>query len=236
MRILHNLQIVACAGIAIMPLAAHAQPAVPQGVVTLSSSATVDVTRDVLSVTLRTAHDGADAQAVQSQLKLDLDAALGEARKVVRPGQLEVQTGNFALSPRYTNKGVINGWQGSAELTLEGRDLQGIGQLSGRLTTLTVSRVGYNLSRELREKSESDISAQAIARYRAQAADYARQFGFSGYALREVVVTTNDAIPVRRAEIPGMRSMSMASEEPLPVEPGKASVTVTVSGSVQLLK
>jgi predicted secreted protein len=236
MRFPPTWRILACACSAVVPLAARPQAATPQGVVTLSSSATVDVTRDVLSVTLRTTHDGADAQSVQSQLKQDLDAALGEARKAVRPGQLDVQTGNFSLSPHYTNKGVINGWQGSAELTVEGRDVQAIAQLSGRLTTLTVSRVGYNLSRELRERSEADVSTLAIARYRAQAADYARQFGYAGYVLREVVVTTSDAVPVRRAEMPGVRALSMASEEALPVEPGKASVTATVSGSVQLLK
>ena len=32
------------------------------------------------------------------------------------------------------------------------------------------------------------VSAQAIARYRALAAEYARQFGYAGYAIREVSV------------------------------------------------
>jgi predicted secreted protein len=136
----------------------------PQGVVSLSSSASIEVTKDLLSVVFNTTREGADAASVQSQLKQALDAALGEAKKAARPGQVDVQTGNFSLSPRYTNKGVVNGWQGSAELIVEGRDMQAIGQLSGRITTLTINRVGYNLSRELREKAEGDVSAQAIAR------------------------------------------------------------------------
>ena len=37
------------------------------------------------------------------------------------------------------------------------------------------------LSRELREKVEGEVAAQAIARYRAKAADYAKQFGYGGY-------------------------------------------------------
>jgi predicted secreted protein len=216
--------------------AASAQTSAPSGVVNLSTTASVDVTRDVLSVTLRTAHDGADPQTVQSQLKQDLDAALGEARKAVRPGQLDVHTGSFSLAPRYSAKGAITGWQGSAELTVEGRDLAAIGQLSARLTTLAISRVGYTLSRELRERSEAEVSSQAISRYRALAAEYAAQFGYSGYALREVSVNTNSAGPVPRAEPAGMRSMALAPDEPLPVEPGKGTVSVTVSGSVQLLR
>ena len=221
---------------AAVPWAGAIEPPAAAGLVTLSSSASVEVTKDLLSVTLGTLREGSDAVSVQSQLKQALDVALSEAKKVMRPGQLEVQTGSFSLAPRYTSKGVISGWQGSAELILEGRDLQAIGQLAGRLTTLSISRVAYNLSRELREKSESDVSSQAIARYRAKAADYAHEFGFGGYVLREVNVSTNEGVPIRLGEAPRMRAMSVSADESLPVEPGKGTVTVTVSGSVQLVK
>jgi predicted secreted protein len=173
---------------------------------------------------------------VQSQLKQALDAALAEAKKAARPGQLDVQTGNFSLSPRYTGKGAINGWQGSAELIVEGRDMQAIGQLTGRITTLTISRVGYTLSRELREKSEAEVSGQAIARYRAKAADYAKQFGYGSYSIREVNVTTNEPQQPVRMDRMQMKSMSASSDESLPVEPGKGTVSVNVNGTVQLVK
>jgi predicted secreted protein len=208
----------------------------PQGVVSLSSSASIEVTKDLLSVVFNTTREGADAASVQSQLKQALDAALGEAKKAARPGQVDVQTGNFSLSPRYTNKGVVNGWQGSAELIVEGRDMQAIGQLSGRITTLTINRVGYNLSRELREKAEGDVSAQAIARYRAKAADYAKQFGYAGYTLREISVTTNEPQQFQPATMMRAKAMSASSDEALPVEPGKGTVVVNVSGTVQMAK
>ena len=212
---------------------AAAEPAPPQGVVSLSASASVEVVRDLLTITLSTTREGADAATVQSQLKQALDAALAEAKRAARPGQVEVQTGNFSISPRYTNKGASNGWQGSAELVLEGRDMQAIGQLTGRITTLTIARVGYNLSRELREKSEGEVSAQAIARYRAKAADYAKQFGYAGYAIREVNVNANEQMPPRGVPMQ-MKAMAVSSDEALPVEPGKGTVLVNVSGTVQM--
>lgn len=219
------------------PLAWSAEQAPPNGVVNLSSSATLEVARDLLSVTFNTTREGADAATVQSQLKQALDAALAEARKAAKPGQLDVQTGNFTLSPRYTNKGVANGWQGSAELVVEGRDMQAIGQLTGRITTLTINRVGYALSRELREKSESEVSAQAIARYRAKAADYAKQFGYAGFAIREVNVSSNEQQPMPRQMTMQAKAMSAsAADEMLPVEPGKGAVTVNVNGTVQMVK
>ena len=224
---------VALCGALVAASATAADLAPPQGVVSLAASASLEVVRDLLSVTLNTTREGADAASVQSQLKQALDAALSEAKRVAKPGQLDVQTGNFSIAPRYTNKGVISGWQGSAELVIEGRDMQAIGQLTGRITTLTINRVGYNLSRELREKSEGEVSAQAIARYRAKAADYAKQFGYAGYAIREVNVSANDQI-VPRVVPMQMKAMAVSSDEALPVEPGKGTVTVGVSGTVQM--
>lgn len=207
----------------------------PQGVVSLTSSASAEVTRDLLSITFNTTKEGADAATVQMQLKTALDAALSEAKKAARPGEVDVQTGHFTLSPKYTSKGATSGWQGSAELIVEGRDMAAIGKLSGRITTLTIGRVGYNLSRELREKSEQDVSAQAIARYRAKAADVAKQFGFGGYTLREVNVSSNEQQPGPRPMMMQMRAAAApAPDDALPVEPGKGTVTVTVSGTVQL--
>jgi predicted secreted protein len=229
--------------IAPFPALAAASPAeianafAPQGVVSLSGSATIEVTKDLLTITFSTNREGADAASVQSQLKQALDAALAEAKKAVRPGQLEVQTGNFSLAPRYTNKGVVSGWQGSTELIVEGRDMQAIGQLSGRITTLTINRVGFGLSRELREKSEGEVSAQAIARYRAKAADYAKQFGYSGYTIREVNVSSNEQTPTPRPYLMQSRAAAApAADEALSVEPGKGTVTVSVNGTVQLTR
>ena len=65
------------------------------------------------------------AAPLQTQLKQALDAALAEARKVARPGEVELRTGQFSLNPRYLPKGGSNGWVGSTELIVGGRDHPG---------------------------------------------------------------------------------------------------------------
>ena len=121
---------------------ARADTPAPQGVLGLSANASVEAVKGLLAVTLSTSREGSDANAVQAQLKQALDAALAEAKKAARPGQVEVQTGNFSLYPRYANasssgRAAITGWQGNAELIVEGRDMAAIGQLSGRITTMS---------------------------------------------------------------------------------------------------
>lgn len=217
--------------------AAAAQTAIatpaPQNVVSLTASASVEVPKDQISLVFSTSREGADANQVQAQLKQALDTALAEARKAARPGQVEVQTGNFSMFPRWSPKGGSNGWQGTAELVVEGKDIVAVSQLAGRIQTMTVARTMFGLSREAREKVEADVTAQAIARFRARASEVAKQFGFGGWSLREVQVMNDTSVPTVGAA-PMMRAQVAQAEAALPVEAGKAQVTATVSGSVQL--
>ena len=213
-----------------------ADPIAPTGVVALTATASVEVTRDLMAVTLSATREGTDAASVQSALKQALDAALLEARGVARAGQIDVRTGNFSMNPRYSTKGQMNGWQGTAELLIEGRDLPGIGQLAGRIQSMTIARVSQGLSREQREKAEGGVTAQAIARYRAQAAEVTKQFGYSSYAVREVSVNSNEQGGGPEPMMIRAKVFSAAADAPLPVEAGQTSVSVTVSGTVQMLK
>ena len=206
----------------------------PQNVLQLSAAGTVEVQQDLLSITLNTTRDAADAATVQTQLRTALEAALAEAKKNALPGQLDVRTGNFSLSPRYTREGKISGWQGTTELVLEGRDFARITQTAGRITTLSMGNVGFGLSREERAKVETRAQTLAIENFRQKAGELARGFGFGGYTLREVAVNANEGGP-ERPRMMAMQAKSMAAADaPVPVEAGKASVVVTVSGSIQL--
>ena len=206
----------------------------PQNVLQLSASGSVEVQQDLLSLSLTTTREGADANLVQTQLKVALDAALAEARKAALPGQLDVRTGNFSLYPRTTRDGKISGWNGTAELVLEGRDFARITQTAGRIQTMTMGGVSFGLSREQRAKVEGDAQSIAIERFKAKAAELARGFGFSGYTLREVAVNANDQgfpRPMMRMQ---MEAKAASADMAVPVEAGKSTVMVTVSGTVQL--
>ena len=206
----------------------------PQNIVQLSANGSVEVQQDLLSITLNTTRDGADAHSVQTQLKSALDAALEEAKKAVLPGQLDVRTGHFSLSPRYGRDGKPVGWQGSTELVLEGRDFARISTVAGKITTLTLGNVSFGLSREQRLKVETEAQTLAIERFKARASEIAHGFGFSGYTLRDISVNANDQGYAPRPRMFAMQARSDAAEAPVPVEAGKTSVVVTVSGSVQL--
>ena len=217
--------------------AAAEATAVRENLLSFTITASREVVQDRLSITLQAVREGPDAAAVQAQLKQVLESALAEARKSAEPGQLEVRTGGFTIYPRHAKDGRIAGWQGQAELALEGRDGPRVAQAAGRLSDLNVIGVGYGLSKELTERHEAEVAAEAIRKYRERAGELARQFGFSGYTLGEVSVQTVDSGPGPRPMMMRAKAAEMApADAPLPVEPGKGTITATVNGTILLTR
>ncbi|WP_367849987.1 SIMPL domain-containing protein [Rhodoferax sp. WC2427] len=206
----------------------------PRNVVQLSASGAVEVQQDLLTMVLSTSRDGTDAGVVQTQLKAALDVALTEAKKAVQPGQLDVRTGNFSLFPRYGKDSKIVGWQGSTELVLEGRDFARIASTAGKIGTLTMGNVSFGLSRSQRAQVEGQAQAMAIEQFKAKAGEIAKGFGFAGYSLREVSVNASDTGGMPRPRMMAMEAKMASSDMAVPVEAGKSTVQVTVSGAVQL--
>ena len=103
--------------------------------------------------------------------------------------------------------------------------------MAGRVQSLNVSAVSFGLSREQRVKVEADAQGIAIERFKSRALEIARGFGFAGYTLREVNISSNE-----QGNSPRPRMLAQASfaDAAVPVEAGKTAVVVTVSGSVQL--
>jgi predicted secreted protein len=206
----------------------------PLNIIQLSADAAVDVQQDILSISMSTTRESTDASTVQTQLKSALDTALTEAKKTAQAGQLDVRTGNFSLYPRYGKEGKINGWQGTTELILEGRDFAKISAVAGKIQTLTIANVAFSLSREQRQKIETEAQTQAIENFRIKATNIAKSFGLTSYTVREVSVNAGNQGYTPRPRVVAMEMRMASADAPVPVEAGKSTVTVTVSGSVQL--
>ncbi len=140
-------------------------PALPTQRVSLSASATLQVPQDELTLTLSTQREGSNAPDVQNQLKAALDAALTLARRQAQSPLMSVSTGRFGLSPRHDRNGKLIGWQGTAELVLQGRDFVRISQTAAQLQTLSVASVVFGLSAQQRQEAQAQAQSQAIEQF-----------------------------------------------------------------------
>lgn len=215
------------------PTLLPAAQAAPHQVMHLSASAQTEVPQDWLVMTLAVQKEGLQAPAVQKQLNTVLSAALAVAMPLAKPGAVEVSTGEMNVSPRYGREGKINGWSGSAQLLLQGRDAVQIATLAARLLDLTVTQIGWQLSPEQKNAAELRIQAEAVARFQSKAQSLTQQFGFAAYTLREVRVSVQEAGD--GGMVPRMAMASMdAAPAPTPTLAGKSRVVVNVSGSIVL--
>lgn len=206
----------------------------PERVVGFSASASAEVLQDWVSLSLAHQHEAADAATVQRQLKQVLATALERTRAPAAASQLELSTGALQVSPRYDQAGRMSGWTGRAELILAGRDLAAVSALAGKVPGMTVAQVRWSLSPALRQQTEEQVQAQAVQRFRAKAKALTEQFGFKDHTLREVQVSEDGGgRPVQPLMARAM-SANAADGSAVPLEAGRTTVSVSVTGTVQL--
>jgi predicted secreted protein len=212
------------------PLAALAQelPAPRLDVLNLDASASAEVTYDEAIATLAYEAQGAASAELNDAASRAIDGALKEAKQVK---EVSAHTGQFSSFPVYGKDQQVTGWRVRAELVLQSSDFKALSALTGRLAArLAVSNVNYVLSSASRKAVEARLMGEAIAAYRDKAQAAAHAFGYAKYRIREVAVNAGGASQARAMAM-DKRAFSAA---PMPIEAGSTTVTVTVSGSVQM--
>ncbi|MCA7956726.1 hypothetical protein C6Q21_10605 [Burkholderia multivorans] len=219
--------------------AAHAQavnPHLPEpaGVLSLSSQASADVPQDIIHITLFYEQQAKDPGSLTSALNQRADAALAQAKGV---SGVSAHTGAFSVYPSTDRDGKISAWRGRTEVVLESRDFAAASKLAGQLSNLMqIANVEFSLSPEAQRAAEQKLTTEAIKSFRARADEAAKAFGYSSYTIRDVNVGSGRNVQ------PYPRMMAMAAapmdsakmSAPIAVEGGKATVSVTVNGSVQM--
>jgi predicted secreted protein len=220
----------------LVPAAARAQAvtqAQPAGVLSLNAQASAEVQQDVVTITLFYEQEASDPSTLTSSLNQRADAALRQAKVV---SGVTARTGSFSIYPSTDRDGRISTWRGRTEVVLESHDFTAASKLAGQMASnMQVGNVQFSLSPEAQRAAEQKLTGEAIASFRQQAGSAAQAFGYSGYSIREANVGQNGVMP-RPVMMMSARAMGADSKvaAPLPLEAGTSTVTVTVSGSVQM--
>ncbi|CAN7226624.1 SIMPL domain-containing protein [Caballeronia sp. LjRoot34] len=221
---------------AAMAQSAFAQSVVqaqPSGVLSLAAQASADVPQDVVDITLFYEQEAQDPASLTSVLNQRADAALRQAKGV---DNVTAHSGSFTVYPSTDRDGRISAWRGRTEVVLESKDFAAASKLAGKMSdSMQVGSVTFSLSPEAQRAAEQRLSTQAIASFKQQAQSSAQAFGYSGYAIREVNIGHNGSSP-RPVMMMAARSMSADAKmsAPMALEGGTSTVTVNVSGSVQM--
>ncbi|SOZ13992.1 conserved hypothetical protein, DUF541; putative exported protein [Cupriavidus taiwanensis] len=214
---------------------AHGGPTeTPSGVLSLTAQAVTEVPTDIVHLTLAAEQEGAEPAAISSGLSSRTQAVITQARRVQG---VTAESGGFTIHPSTDRNGRISTWRGRSEVILKSRDFAAVSRLAGELASqMQVQNIAFSLSREAREAAEAKLAEQAIASFRSKAQATTRLFGYGSYTIREVSVNETGMVPPVPRMYGAAKAMMADAAVPVPVEGGKTQVTVSVNGSVQMLK
>lgn len=196
-----------------------------------SVTATAEVENDTLVAVLAVQRDGSNTRRLAADVNQAMTWALGKAKEVPA---IKAQTLDYQTSPLY-QKGIITGWRVSQSLRLESKDASAMSELIGALQEqLNLQSVGYEVSRERRREVEEKLVTEGIAGFQARARLVADGMKRQGYRLVQMDVGTNGMpVPVLRRAMPMAVAEAQAAPPPA-FEAGTQTLSVTVSGTVEL--
>jgi len=197
--------------------------------VRLQAQQSEPVSNDTMHVSLSTYGEAQDPARLARQINSDMQWALSRAKTET---EIQVSTGNYQTYPvRENNK--HKGWRGQQDLMLEGEDTQHISDLVGKLQEkLQVKTIRFSVSERKRHAVENRLIGRALDAFKTRAGIIGDNLQAGGYRIVDIHVNT----ATQRPPIPYQARMSATAMEsaPVAVEAGESTVTVTVSGTIEL--
>lgn len=196
--------------------------------VEFSAEASRSAPNDLARATAFVEAGGADAAELARQVNAAIGAAIETAK---RYPAVNTRSGTTSTYPIYAkNTSRIESWRMRSELLLESRDVPALSKLIGSLqASVGVTQIMLMPSPETRRRAEDGATTDAIAAFRAKAALIAASLGRS-YRIRQLNIGGSARAPV----VPLMRAAAPLPAAAAPIEPGDSSVTVHVSGQIEL--
>jgi predicted secreted protein len=197
--------------------------------VNIQANARSSLPNDEMLVQFAVERSGTDIGSLNDQVLAQLNEALAQAKQV---RGVVSRLGNVYTHQQYNAQGKVQGWTVRGELQLEGRDMKATGELAGKLAQkLQLSGVSFRLSESKRAQEEQRLLKEAAQNYSQRAREVAAAFGFASYEFKQMTIQQSGAV-VQPRPMAAMARSAMA--EAVPTEGGDSTVTVGVSGSIEL--
>ncbi|OZG75161.1 hypothetical protein BTA51_01895 [Hahella sp. CCB-MM4] len=200
--------------------------------INLSANATGELANDTLTVELYAHAQEKDSTTASRQVNDAMTWALKKANKVEG---VKVQTLGYRTNPVYRDQRIV-AWKVEQQLQLESQNIEALASLTGELQEkLSVSSMNYDASDDLRNEKENELIVEALGAFNKRADIVSQTLKSDSYKITNINISTNQEPFYPRMNQARGAMMSMEAA-PAAVEAGTQTVTVTVSGEVELQK
>ncbi|MGF1644230.1 MAG: SIMPL domain-containing protein [Thiotrichales bacterium] len=199
--------------------------------ISLSAAAADRVDNDLATVTLSAQEDGGFPSELADKVNQRIKWGVETVKQ--RPG-MKVQTQSYNTQPVYRDN-RITGWRVSQAIAVESRDIAGVSELLSVLQSrLNLQGMHFSVSPETREAKENELITRALAAFEKRAGLVAENLKRSGYKLVDLQISTADFAPQPRFMGRAMMAEAAMDVAAPSMEAGESTITVTVSGVVEL--
>ncbi len=245
LRILAASALLAAAPFTMMPSAfAQADNAANNSARNLGPSLTLDA-----EASLRVPEDTAWAMFSvekesrdQAQAQQAGKTALAEVMAIIKKSPaLQANTENLYTSPTYNKDGKISNWRTNFSVRIESTDTALVAQtISALMEKARLSGSGFRLSDAARQKAQDQLIGDAVKAFDAKAKVTAHAMGFARYEYGSINLnqsgSTQPMMHTNRNYSMAVSKVASDASDPVSLEPGNATVSVTLSGTVKLVK
>ena len=195
----------------------------------LSVSATAQLENDTMVATVFAQEEGSQAASLSAVVNQRIRNALELVKK--HP-QIKHQTNAYSSNPIYNNN-KISGWRVSQSLRLESSDMALMSEVLGKLQSdLALQSMQFTVSPASKNKQDEKLIDEALEAFSTRAQQVVKKLERRNYKIVDINISTSGAIGVRPQY--QMRAMAMDAESSPAVSAGEQTVTVTVSGNIEL--
>lgn len=198
--------------------------------ISLSAEATEEVANDTLVVVLYAQREGDEQAGLADEVNKAISHAVKRSKQLL---DVDVQTQAYQTQPVYQQQ-RLSGWRVRQAIQLKSRNIKALSELIGELqNTVAVESISYTVSQEQRTRMEEVLIGNAIAAFQQRAQQITRHLGRKKHRLVNMDVQRSGNLhPMLQRSFSPMLESKVAAPS---VEPGKQSLTITVSGVIELL-
>ena len=189
------------------------------------------VDNDRMHATLNVSAEDGNAARLADQINRSMDWALKTAKAY---SKVQSRTASYQTHPVY-DKDKIQRWRATQELLLEGADFAQLGELIGKLQErLQVAGLTFSVSPERRATVEDELITKALDAFKQRAELVRKQLGAKSYRIVTVSINQDGAVPIPRPMLRAKSTLGTTSVTAPAVEAGTSTLSVIVSGSIEL--
>jgi len=195
----------------------------------LSVSASAQLENDTMVATVFAQEEGSQAAELSSVVNQRIRRAL---ELVKQHPEIKHQTNTYSSNPIYSNN-KIKGWRVSQSLRLESKDMALMSDVLGKLQNdLALQSMQFTVSSESKNQQDEKLIDKALEAFEKRAQQVVKKLGRKDYKIVDINISTSGARGLQPQY--AMRAMVMDAESSPAISAGEQTVSITVSGNIEL--